>query len=605
MSATRERLSLSEFRARVERVARLFGGLVRDGTAEGKLRVVSVTGMSLLGASAQAGTIVALNFFVKGIESDLPTVVPYLGFPIQSDVRTLVALVAVVLGLQMVSASASYYVAITSRAIARAFHLKSGAQTIEAFSRIPYLRPGLTNARGDLRAAIIRYPRILGMALEQMVGTLQAACYIGGFLVVLLKISLEVSLITLPVFILVLPFLYRLSTQTQKAAKAYFGDAKQHVGRFVQAQVQASDQINVHPAFYAATRKQQFHDSEAVRDYLDTYDQVRLSQQRSVLITSLFRGFLLCLILAVLGTFSVRGSYSWGELLVYVLALWQLVNQVQGMTAGLVSLNRLQPRIANYYTVRAMLDEKTATDPAAARLEGPLVIHSQGLLEGDAGRLEATRGDRILYLTDAAPSRMKFADVLAPLLAACREQKRVLRAASFCSGADTCPKLQLSAMVLGSETPSAEQRANLEARIADLGLAQELASLPDGSTSFLSEETWSAISPKLRVALRILSLAESSSEVLFLDWGLIGSVEKDFAARLLGILDDRIVLLVSRDGRIECEWAEGFVVSENEKIVGIGGAGWWETILPYRQQRVPRREYGGPEDDRDDEDEDM
>ena len=151
----------------------------------------------------------------------------------------------------------------------------------------------------------------------------------------------------------------------------------------------------------------------------------------------------------------------------------------------------------------------------------------------------------------------------------------------------------LSAMVLGSETPSADQRAHLEARIAELGLAQELASLPDGSSTFLSVDTWATMSQKLRVALRILSLAESPSDVLFIDWGLVGSVEKDFATRLLAMLDDRIVFLVSRDGRIECEWARGFVVSENERVVGVGDARWWGAILQYRRQRVPSRQGRG------------
>jgi hypothetical protein len=437
-----------------------------------------------------------------------------------------------------------------------------------------------------------------------MVSTLQAACYVVGFLVVLFTISVEVSLFTLPVFLLVLPFLYRLSTQAQKAAKSFFGDARRQVTHFTWDRFRASDQTNVHPALYGASQKRQYSDSEALREYLDSFDQIRLSQRRSVLITSLFRGFLLCLILGVLGSFAVRGAYSWGELLVYVLALWQLANQVQGMTASLVSLNRYQPRLVVYYAVQAALEGDDA-DPAAASLEGPLLITSRGRLGGDAGRLEVTRGDRIFYLTDAALSRMEFASVLAPLFAACAEQRGVLRAASFCSGADTCPGLSLSAMVLGSETPSADQRAHLETRIAELGLAQELAMLPDGSTSFLSEQTWSAMSREFRVALWILSLAESPSDLLFVDWGLVGSLEKEFAARLLALLDDRIVLLVSGDGRVECEWTGGFVVSEKEKVVGVGDARWWGTILQYRRQRVPSRQAAGLDADRDDEDEDM
>ena len=171
MSTTHERLSFSEFLARVDRVARLFGQLAREGTSDGLSRVFIVTAMSFLGASAQAGTIAALNFFVKGIESEVPKVVPYLGFPIQGDGRTLLALTAVILALQLVNAFAIYYVAITSRAIARAFHVKSATQILEAFSRVPYLRPGLEDARSELRASVVRYPRIMGMALEQMIGT--------------------------------------------------------------------------------------------------------------------------------------------------------------------------------------------------------------------------------------------------------------------------------------------------------------------------------------------------------------------------------------------------------------------------------------------------
>jgi ABC-type multidrug transport system fused ATPase/permease subunit len=604
MDTTHEHLSFSEFLARLKRVTRLFGQVVQDGTSGGRTRLVIVVAMSFVGASAQAGTIAALNFFVKGIESDVPRVIPYLGFPIQNDVRTLIALTAVVLGLQVVNALAIFYVGVTSRAIARAFHVQSAAKTVRAFSTIPYLRPGLANARMDLLSAITKYPRILGMAIEQLVGALQAVCYVAGFLVVLFTISVEVSLLTLPVFLLVLPFLYRLSTQTQKAAKTFFGEARQQATIFTMEQFQASDQTNVHPALYAASQEQQYRESAAVRRLLDNYDHLRLSQRRSDLITSLFRGFLLCLILVVLGSFSVRGSYSWGELLVYVLALWQLANHVQKVTSSLVSLNRFHPRIVSYYAVQAVLTGK-ATDPPAASLEEPLVITSQGCLEGDSGRLEMRRGDRIFFLAEASLSRLEFARVLTPLLAACPDQKRVLRSASFCSGADASPNMGLSAMVLGSESPSADQIAMLEARITKLELAQELAALPEGSASLLSEETWSTMSQELRVALRILALAESPSDLLFLDWGLLGSLETEFAKRLLAMLDDRIVLFVSEDGSIECEWATGFIVSESEEIVGVGDERWWGEILQYRRQRLPSRGAAGAAGDREDEDEDM
>ena len=532
--------------------------------------------------------------------------VPYLGFPIQSDVPTLLLLTGAILSLQMVNAVAIYYVAITSRAIGRAFHQRSAERVFEAFARTPYLRPGLADARSELRASVTRYPRIMGMAIEQIIGTLQTACYVVGFLVVLFTISVEVSLFTLPVFLLVLPFFYRLSMQTQKAAKSFYGDVRQRANKYARDQLDASDQTNVHPALYGATQKQQYGASGFVQDFLDTYDQIRLAQRRSVLITSIFRGFLLCLILAVLGTFSLRGSYTWGQLLVYVLALWQLANHVQGMMASLVTLNRFQPRLVNYYGIQAMLAEKSAADRPAASLEDPLVIASLGSLEGSAERLEATRGDRIVYLTDASLRRMEFGTVLAPLLAACSGQKRILRAASFCSGAGTAPRLGLSAMVLGSEAPGADERARLEARIAELGLAQELASLPEGSATFLSDEIWAAMSQKLRVTLRILSLAETSSDILFVDWELLGSVEKDFATQLLGSLDDRILLLVSPDGSIECEWAQAFVVSEKENVVGVGDALWWKAILPYRQERGARREAQlDLEDERDEDEEDM
>jgi hypothetical protein len=270
-----------------------------------------------------------------------------------------------------------------------------------------------------------------------------------------------------------------------------------------------------------------------------------------------------------------------------------------------VNLNRFQPPLASYYAVQDALVEQSV-DPREAKLDGPLVIRSREALAGGAERLEVTRGDRILYLTDAALNRTELANVLAPLLAACQGQKRILRAASFCAGPETAPQLPLSAMVLGSETPGADRRAHLEARVADLGLARELAALPDGSSTFLSEESWNAMSDKLRVALRVLSLAESTSELVFVDWGLVGRVEKDFAARLLGLLEDRIVLIVCNDGRTECEWARGFVVSKSGEVVGVGDGRWWDAILEYRRKRAPGEQGpAGLEDLRDEDEEDM
>jgi hypothetical protein len=80
-------------------------------------------------------------------------------------------------------------------------------------------------------------------------------------------------------------------------------------------------------------------------------------------------------------------------------------------------------------------------------------------------------------------------------------------------------------------------------------------------------------------------------------------LEKEIATRLLAVLEDRIVFLVTRDGRIECEWAGGFAVSENGKLIGVGDARFWAAILPYRRGRVPsRRMEAGLDDDEDDDD---
>ena len=283
MSTIRERLSSSEFLARLERVARLFGRVAHDGTSNGRLRVVLVIAMSFLGASAQAGTIAALNFFVKGIESDVPTVAPYFGFPIQNDVRTLVLLTGVVLSLQLVNALAIYYVGVTSRAIGRAFHLRSAAQILEGFLADPLPSPRARECTLGSGRCRLRLPADPGDCIEQMIGTLQAACYVVGFLVVLFKISVEVSLFTLPVFLRRASVSLPPEHADAEGGQIVLRDGEEarslelHLG----ISSAASDQTNVHPALYGAIQTQQYRDSEVVRNFLDTFDQMRLSQRRS------------------------------------------------------------------------------------------------------------------------------------------------------------------------------------------------------------------------------------------------------------------------------------------------------------------------------------
>jgi hypothetical protein len=115
----------------------------------------------------------------------------------------------VVLGLQLVNAFAAYYVAISSR---HCTGLPPEVRIADprAFSRSPTFAQ-VSRTRAPSCALDHPVPPDQGMAIEQMVGTLQAARYVVGFLVVLFTISVEVSL-----FRSGLPprssILYRLST---------------------------------------------------------------------------------------------------------------------------------------------------------------------------------------------------------------------------------------------------------------------------------------------------------------------------------------------------------------------------------------------------------
>ena len=52
------------------------------------------------------------------------------------------------------------------------------------------------------------------MATEIILGSIQAVCYAICFVVILFVLSVPVTLIVLPIFGLVLPFLYRIGART-------------------------------------------------------------------------------------------------------------------------------------------------------------------------------------------------------------------------------------------------------------------------------------------------------------------------------------------------------------------------------------------------------
>ncbi len=555
-SAVIERSSRLGTRAAIGR----YSVLLLDAVRTRKADTLAVIGLGLVGALAQAGAIGALLSFLNVMSKSEPGgPVHWTWFDIERGMTGLIVVSAVLAGMLLIATGASYLSARRARAIGRACTERCVEKLIRVVAEMP------TGAnRGDLespRTLAVRGSRLMGLSAESAIKLFHPLVQIVVLLGALMYIDFGATLWLVPAMLLPLPVLWKFNKSVRRSARLFYESAAAGFGRAAGSAIDTVDQTSVTNKTLCEAAISQYRASPAVADYFHAYDDMSLTADRAVLITSSFRPLVLGYVLVVLGSRALSGAMDWAQIIAFVVVLVQILGRAEGVIATFSVLNRLYTQVAAYMRFIERGAELSGA-AVAKRAEFPIVVRCGG------ERVEIAPGAPVQVYSGHALSRLTAGEVFDALADASESGAQALRSTAFV-GRRYRPRGDRYGALAAGEPGQDAWVCELAER---LGCASEVR---DALGRIIDDETWNGLGELARVLLQIGPILRSEAQLIAFDMALLTALERADADRVMDVLARRAVLIVAPDYRSGMPWAMGAIVIEDQRVVAAGSRDWW------------------------------
>lgn len=406
----KESEGLSVHWRRIVRFVGRYRWMVVDSMRGRRRLVLTVVALSMAAAATQGLSVGILGFFAElvsnpdSLPEDVAAFVPREGLAVVFLVAG--SLFAALLGNSIFAWGAKRL----SRSVGRSYQERVARSVLESFAGCP---PGpLVDERRELIMTVMRSGRILGKAVEAVLGAVPSIFQTLVAAGIVLATEPVLTLIVAPLLLLLAPFIYRLGGQIRERSREFYDTSFYAMSARVREWVGAVDDFYL-PAERPAEGVLAAFDRDAVvARFLDLSDEMQLSGPRTIFVASAFRSFMIVIVVALAGYNVVQGSYSWGSLTVYVAALGFLLNNLQALSQTATKLNKSFPQLDQYMLLLERAAEGAmGSAPLPKRLELQLVASATR----PGGSISLEPGSVIYYAPPVRMGRLAAATALAPL----------------------------------------------------------------------------------------------------------------------------------------------------------------------------------------------
>ncbi|MCA9290513.1 MAG: ABC transporter ATP-binding protein [Phycisphaerales bacterium] len=518
--------------------------VAREG-ARGRWLVVALAIAALfVSAGAQGGAISALLSFTRRVERPGAD-----GGLLHNDIWSLLLVAGAFVALLALSAVTSYYSAAQARRIARRLHRASARRVLALATNRPRLdRSTATGTIQEARALVSQASRLMGVSFESLLRLIDPLSNLVVYVVSLFLLNPLVATFVLPLFVLPLPFLHLLNVRVRQASHTYYGGGSRGMSTTTSEVLQTSNASNLGSAPLREALGASFDASEGVDEYFDTFDRLRLASNRSVLITSLFRPVALVIILIAMGYQAIDHQISWPSVMTFLFVVLRIVNQTESMASHFATLNRFYPQIMRYRTFVEALER--TRDDEREELARPTSLRLDG---GEAGTVTLTAGALVRLLQPESLLLFNIMAVTAGVRAATRPRRAAVAwvDAALMQSRFAPTGFTLAALLTGERAPDAPACDRAADWLREAGVLDEATALdPAGVSAVLTASWWSAASPHLGAAARILPLMSTPRGPTLIDERILRGTDPAWASSLLARLSDRIVVLVPQQANV-------------------------------------------------------
>lgn len=572
-------MPLKSFRDRVDRFARVYLWLAREYVFSKKVRFIVIVALMAGGAIAQGGTIAFVAFAVNQLQNPQKLGVNFLDRMLSNTIMMLVMFGTCLLMISLLGACATYAASIKSRAMARSCHERCAVLALRTMNDSSSLnRAGLPESESDLRRLVVRNTNHMGKAVESLISLAAPAWRMLVAAIILFSIDFKLSLMSAPLFLFLLPMVYKLSSGVQKNAKSFYEDSVLGLSRRVGAIVRLiSGQNALAGPRWTKHFTELYEKDKEVLTYFEEYDKLQLAQDRVQFATSAATSALIVFAMMVGGYMAVVSDKSWGMVVAYLLALVQMVNAMKNALAHLTNLSVFYPATSQYrqFIFAAEKNIEPYADDDKSFKEACKSIHIRSVYDKISGidtvDFDLSPGIPVYYLTPQFEmDRLTVAKVVEPLIESTTIHRGFWADHTFFISLRSGSRTGSLRMHLGGGGEDENADEKVEELIHALNLQPKIDSLPKGLDTDITEEIWADLHPDLRMTIIIGPIIPDHRRIVLFDLRLFRHMECDTARAVLELLRDRYVLLVTSMLHPPRWLAEVVIQIEDGRVQRIG-----------------------------------
>ncbi|MFC1634591.1 hypothetical protein ACFL5Z_07085 [Planctomycetota bacterium] len=538
-----------------------------------------ITAVSMGGAFCQGSAIAFLAFFINVMQSKTKTGISYIDKFIGNNVSSLFLMCGILFLLIFFSAMATYYSAIKSRSLARKYHAKCSTRILKHLSRLRFVDLNFNYSQGYIHRMLVRNSMLMGRSIEGMIQSIQPFLNLIVTLLVIFKFSRMLTLTVIPLFLILLPFLYRLSGDIQKGSRRFYENSIHDMTKRLRKFLGFIAHTNISHRCEAFNMEKLYVRNPQIRAYYDDFDKMLLANDRAIFITATFKSFFLIFVLLMLGYNALYNSLAWGIIIAYIVALQRLINYLQALAGHFSNLSRFYPLISDYIDFHEASSQPSKYQIESGRIPERIVLSNPAILEGGDKELTLKAGDKAIYYNPHNLNRFNFLRVLSPLIKSSSIPERYWYRSCFVSVLCEYFPDSIYANIIGGDIDQ-EKIGQLKETLNHLDLLDEVESLPDGIMTEMTDEIWETLSDELKLGIKILPLLYSDDPIVFLDVKMIQNGDNILFQKLLAFFSDRLLFLTTKNSNVDQPYAEKIIVSNENEIVGIGNIDWFDRIKP-------------------------
>lgn len=318
-----------------------------------------------------------------------------------------------------------------------------------------------------------------------------------------------------------------------------------------------------------------------VKKQLDAYEGRLRTVEKSRLVSGLFMGIVVGLIILIMGRSIIQEGAGWERLLVYVVALRFAMVNLQNVFSTITAINRFYPQLRRYYLFVRSFDEKEGVyEPLQNEYILKLDPNAETEhIEDTQQQFKIRQGTRLALVTPTELHRFTLAGLINNLFRHNMQTSlSVINASRYAGIKHSCSQSSLrEALGLSSHATWSDLRVYFPDEHYWKRARQQL---PSNLDKRVSSKQWEKTEPKLKFTLGLISARNGKAGWIFMQAKGLQLLGPEAALFYLTMFNDSIIVIVYNNDFIDVGLAgeQTVAVSDGKRLLGLGSPEWFENV---------------------------